>query len=790
MYRQILTALKNSRLLSSVFALSFILSVFLPSVSFCDQEKIKIGVLAYRGKDEALKRWGPTAEYLTSRLPGYSFTAVPLDFDEIGPAVGRGDVDYVIANPAIYVELEAKYGVTRMATLKTLNRKEDTTTLGGVIFCRSDRADIKDLGGLKGKNFMAVDKTSLGGWMVAYREFKANDIDPYNDFKSLQFAKTHDAVVYAVRDGKADAGTIRTDILERMAEDGKIDIGAFRVLNLQEAWDFPYLLSTRLYPEWPFAMVKDTSLRHAEQVAIALLDMPKNSAAAEAAKIAGWTIPLSYQPVHDLLRELRLGPYSDYGKITLSDVFRLYLHWVIAGLALLLLLAATTLYVLRLNRRLTVSRSRLEEARNGLELAVLEKTRELSKANEELSQDIIKQKQAEKQILQAKMQIEASHAFLQTVVDSIDESIMVIDTDYRIEMMNKTARKFSLGVDRIPDASCCYQVSHHRDTPCEGADDPCPVQMVLAEKRSIVVTHKHFNSGGQKSFVEIMASPVFNEKGEVIKIIETSRDITEKIKFEKAKKLLEERLLQEQKEQSIAALAGGIAHEFNNALMAVLGYAELLMIKLPHQSQEHGFAANISMASNRMADLTKQLLAYAKGGKYQPKAILLHDAIKEALDLTHKGKAKEIEIIQSLADDLCPVYADLSQIIQVFINLFNNAFEAMEDTGGRLIIHSFNSPMRPPWICPTLHYEHVAGDYVSVRVSDTGKGIPEELIKTVFEPFVTTKFFGRGLGLAAVQGILHNHGGCVTVENKAGKGAAFQLFLPCLKAPLQEADPV
>lgn len=781
MYRQILRALGNYRFLSLVFTLIFILSILLPSVSFCDLEQIKIGVLAYRGKDDALKMWTPTADYLTSRLPGYSVTIAPLDFDEIGPAVGRGDVDYVIANSAIYVELEAKYGVARIATLKTLNKKKIATIFGGVIFCRADRADIKDLKDLRGKNFIAVDKTSLGGWLAAYREFKAHDIDPYSDFKRLEFGQTHDAVVYAVRDGKADAGTVRTDILERMAADGKIDMNTFHILNRQETGDFPYLLSTRLYPEWPFAKVKGASTEHAEQLAIALLDMRQDSPAAKAAKIAGWTIPLDYHPVHELMKELRIGPYTDYGKITLSDVVRLYRRWLIAGFVLLLLMAATTMYVLKLNRRLAKSQGQLVEARNGLEIQVQKKTAELAKANEGLSLDIIEQKRTAKELLQAKTEIEASQIFLRTILDSTDEAIMVMNTEYRIELMNKAAKRFYLGDKPMPDSSCCYHISHHRDAPCEGADDPCPVQKVLAEKRSFVVTHKHFDRNKQEAFVEIMASPVFDEKGEVAKIIETSRDITEKLKFEKTKKQLEERLRQEQKEQSIVTLAGGIAHDFNNALMGVLGNAELLLMKLPPQAQERSLATNIIQSSQRMADLTRQLLAYAKGGMYQPRAISLNNTIKEALNLTHKGKALGVEVIQDLADELGPVYADPSQMVQVFINLFSNAFEAMENTGGRLIIQSSNAPNKPAWVCPAFHHEHAAGDYVCIRISDTGKGISEDLIKKVFEPFVTTNFFGRGLGLAAVSGIIQNHGGCVTVESEAGKGATFQVFLPCLK---------
>ena len=167
---------------------------------------------------------------------------------------------------------------------------------------------------------------------MAWRELKDSGINPFRDFTSLRFSQTHDAVVYAVRDGLVDAGTVRTDTLERMTEEKKIDLRAFRVLNRQHGEGFPFALSTRLYPEWPLAKVRQTGDELAQKVVIALLRMPPDNLAARAAKITGWTIPLDYQPVHELMRELRLGPYKDYGRVTLSQAVRQYWYWVFLAL--------------------------------------------------------------------------------------------------------------------------------------------------------------------------------------------------------------------------------------------------------------------------------------------------------------------------------------------------------------------------------------------------------------------------------------------------------------------------
>ena len=192
-----------------------VLAVCVPGFAAGQDSSVKIGVLATkRGVEKCREKWGPTAEYLTDQIPGHSFVIVPLGFEEIRPAVERGEVGFVLANSSFYVEIEARYGAHRLATLKNLCQGVGRTTFGGVIFCRADRDDIKHLADLEGKTFMAVKETSFGGWRMAWREMKAAGIDPQRDFAELRFGSTHDAVVYAVRDGLVDAGTVRTDTLE------------------------------------------------------------------------------------------------------------------------------------------------------------------------------------------------------------------------------------------------------------------------------------------------------------------------------------------------------------------------------------------------------------------------------------------------------------------------------------------------------------------------------------------------------------------------------------------------
>lgn len=307
------------------------------------QPVIGIAVLAHRGEAAALANWQPTADYLTRAIPTHRFVIVPLMNATIGPAVAAKKADFVLTNPGSYVTLEAKYGVTRMLTLRNLRQGAAYTRFGAVIFTRADRNDIQTLTDLKGKSFMGVRKDAFGGFMMAWHELRAAGVDPLNDFKRLEFAGLpQDNIVNAVRDGKIDAATVRTDTLERMAAAGKIDLAQFKVIGVRRHEGFPFLVSTRLYPEWAFARLPHVSEALAQQVAIALLSLPSDSRAARAGESAGWTVPLDYTPVHELYKELRIGPYEDHGKVSLLDAARQHWPWIVALLVVMAVLAPTS----------------------------------------------------------------------------------------------------------------------------------------------------------------------------------------------------------------------------------------------------------------------------------------------------------------------------------------------------------------------------------------------------------------------------------------------------------------
>jgi len=353
--------------------------LFAPLQLWATPQSLSIGILAKSGEEVDVKRWSATADYLSSRIPDAHFTLVSLGFKEIHEAIQDGRVDFILTNSAMYVELEKLYGVSRIATLINQDLPgRQTTTFGGVICTRADRHDINSLADLQNKSFMAVDSLSFGGWIVAWRELFKQKIDPSSDFSSLQYGGTHEGVIKAILAGTVDAGTVRTDTLERMAEEGVIQLDQIKILNPQAKGDFPFLLSTELYPEWPMAALTTTPDRLSRLVAGALLTMESDDPAAIVSHTAGWTIPLNYQPVHDCLLDLKIGPYKDYGKFSLQDVFfRYWRQLTLVGIAILLVIG-TSWYVLLLNRILHRKKQEVDRLNVTLESKVAQRTEKIT----------------------------------------------------------------------------------------------------------------------------------------------------------------------------------------------------------------------------------------------------------------------------------------------------------------------------------------------------------------------------------------------------------------------------
>jgi two-component system sensor histidine kinase TtrS len=346
-----------------------------PNITEFGEKIVRIGVLAFRGPQICLRRWQPTADYLTTRIEDYQFKIIPYAYQELNRAIKEGEIDFVLTNTGHYVMMEARFGISRIATLQTQAKADRSNLFGAVIFTRKDRTDITSLEDLRGKRFMGVTKNGFGGFQMAWRELKSRGIDPFSDFSTLKFSEfPQDNVAYAVRDGQADAGTFRTGMLEYMAAEGRIDLADFKILEPVRYDGFKPMVSTRLYPEWPLTKLKTTDGKLAKKVAIALLSMSENDEAAQLGVYSGWTVPLDYQPVYELFRDLQIGPYAQLGQVSLSKVVQQFGPWIVGAITFLL-------FVMVWSAR--------------TEMLIKKRTNELSLANEELAQQIAERHKAE-----------------------------------------------------------------------------------------------------------------------------------------------------------------------------------------------------------------------------------------------------------------------------------------------------------------------------------------------------------------------------------------------------------
>ena len=291
--------------------------------------------------------------------------------------------------------------------------------------------------------------------------------------------------------------------------------------------------------------------------------------------------------------------------------------------------------------------------------------------------------------------------------------------------------------------------------------------------------HRMVYADGSIGYISVLFFIVKGADGNTVKTYGVNQDITER-------KKIEERLRQAQKMEAIGNLAGGIAHDFNNILSPIVGMSELLLEDLRSGSPEHQSAREIFDAGIRAGDLVKQILTFSRQTEHKMMPVSVQSILKEVLKLARSTIPSNIKIVQNIQTDSCLVNADPTQLHQVAMNLITNAFHAVETAGGEISVglkeirvardDAANGTVEP-------------GRYARLTVSDTGCGIASHLLDKIFEPYFTTKQQGKGtgLGLAVVYGILQEHQGVIRVHSELGKGTTFNVYLPLIDHPAEQA---
>lgn len=322
---------------------------------------VRVGVLADKGVEQAEQEWAGVRTWLNRRLPDYRFEFIGLDHPALRQAVADARVDFVITNGGNYTELGFLYGISRIATLDSPLALSPTEAVGSAIVARAD-SSLRQLRDLKGKHLLAASPDAFCCYQIAARELILAGIEPEEDLGRLEFVGFPiQNIALAVRDGKADAGIVRTCLLEQMIANGAIRADALRVLSPVPVAGFPCRTSSRLYPDWPFAALRHSDDELSRRVAVALLEMPRTEQGYR------WAIPAHYAIVDELFHDLKLGQYANLQQRTLEDMFQRYRFWLLLAVGLAMVWIFHTVRVEYLINRRTRELNRMQAEQRRME---------------------------------------------------------------------------------------------------------------------------------------------------------------------------------------------------------------------------------------------------------------------------------------------------------------------------------------------------------------------------------------------------------------------------------------
>lgn len=394
------------------------------------------------------------------------------------------------------------------------------------------------------------------------------------------------------------------------------------------------------------------------------------------------------------------------------------------------------------------------------------------KSREQLIQELMETRlralsleKRESQLKKALESLAEERERLAVTLRSISEGVITTDMNGRIVFLNAAAGRLIGRSKEQAVGRLLSEVIHiiHEEGGTGNLDTLLDTTLTRNRMIELAAASTLVSLDGTTRIVSISVSPLHDRTGTISGVVLVLRDITEK-------KALENELFKVQKLESLGLLAGGIAHDFNNLLTAILGNISLAKCLTPPESTVRSRLDQAEKATDRAADLARQLLTFARGGVPVKKSVAPARLLTDSANFALHGANVSCEF--TLPDTLWPVEADPGQINQVVNNLVINAVQAMPD-GGRIHIRAENVLLSKKGTIPLR-----SGRYVRIAVEDSGIGIPEEIRQQIFDPYFTTKPYGNGLGLSTTYSIVRNHGGHITVESTPGSGTTFLVYLP------------
>ena len=410
----------------------------------------------------------------------------------------------------------------------------------------------------------------------------------------------------------------------------------------------------------------------------------------------------------------------------------------------------------------------LSRLQSRLEQMVAERTAQLNAANDHLRLELAERRRAEQESRE-------NERLFRSMADAAPVIVWTSGADTQINFVNKYALTFTGRTFQDLVGDRWKQVIHPQDL-----EQAYPAYIPPVEAgRECRAEYRVRRTDGEYRWMLETASPRLLADGSFAGYIGVLTDITDV-------KQNQERLLAAQKLESLGVLVSGLAHNFNNLMGAIIAEADLGLSELSPDSAAYGNVERISAIAIRAADIVFTLTVYASPVPAgQQTALSLTSVVEEVMQLIEATVSRNIKFSVKLASKIPPIRADISHIRQVVLNLLTNACESLDNQEGSICL--MTSPVRlGPRDVPRDQPDLPDGDYVRLSVSDTGCGITADVRSRIFDPFYTTKFLGRGLGLAAVQGIVRSLGGGIEVQSTPGSGSAFHVLFPCSDADAEK----
>jgi two-component system, cell cycle sensor histidine kinase and response regulator CckA len=364
--------------------------------------------------------------------------------------------------------------------------------------------------------------------------------------------------------------------------------------------------------------------------------------------------------------------------------------------------------------------------------------------------------------------------------DAVPDLISIIDLSHTITRVNRAMADRCGVTPQELIGRKCYEVIDDKCTPHANCSHAKMVQ--TGQAYSTRIEDKRFNG-----HFNVTAAPLFDEDGVLTGCVHIMHDITEMKRAEEERQNLEKQLQHAQKMESLGVLSGGIAHDFNNILTIILGHCYILKADIDSGIDAKTHVQQIEAAGNRAADLCRQMLTYAGKSPLLQTEFSLWLLVDEVVKMLNSAIKKNVTIKLDLKRDIPMIVGDSSQIQQVIMNLLINAGEAIGDNKGTIAV-SLKNPFIDDSTTPEIDYfgsRILPGSYACLEVSDTGSGMSEETKRRVFEPFYTTKFTGRGLGMSAILGIVKAHNGTLQLASTPDVGTTFRVYIPLKSAQEQ-----